>query len=182
MAPLLQALFSNCCSIFWEIGNYSFTTHRRSRIRHWPVTEPRVVCLGKNLSPGITIPTCFKYNWWVFQFYLFQFQYYSYAYSYQMPPGIRKTVEKHFNCEDIALSFLVADTIHKLPILVRLKLIYPYLTTNQSIGGDWIQISLELAGTFGVPESRFPFIRSTEPIHPTKGWICIFASNANKNT
>ena len=57
--------------------------------------------------------------------FVLQFQYYSYTYSFEMPAAIRHRVDNWMNCEDIALSLLVAHTIHKSPILVRVYIL-PY--------------------------------------------------------
>ncbi|XP_065174420.1 exostosin-2-like [Sycon ciliatum] len=46
----------------------------------------------------------------------FHHKYYSYLYTYVMPKAIRHWVNKHMNCEDIAMNYLVAGFTGKPPI------------------------------------------------------------------
>ncbi|VDP79759.1 unnamed protein product [Echinostoma caproni] len=43
-------------------------------------------------------------------------KYYTYAYTWEMPSQIREMVDRHFNCEDLAMNFLVAHLTRKPPI------------------------------------------------------------------
>lgn len=45
-------------------------------------------------------------------------QYYSYLYTYWMPESVREHVQKHLNCEDIAMNFLVSHITRRPPVLV----------------------------------------------------------------
>ncbi|XP_028414208.1 exostosin-2-like isoform X2 [Dendronephthya gigantea] len=48
----------------------------------------------------------------------FHHKYFSQVFTYMMPATIRRWVDKHMNCEDIAMNFLVANYTGKAPIKV----------------------------------------------------------------
>lgn len=45
-------------------------------------------------------------------------QYFSHLFTYMMPSYIRDWVDKHMNCEDIAMNFMVTNYTGKAPIKV----------------------------------------------------------------
>ena len=45
-------------------------------------------------------------------------QYYSYLYTNALPGNIKTWVDDHFNCEDLAMNFLIANITGKAPIKV----------------------------------------------------------------
>ena len=45
-------------------------------------------------------------------------QYYSEMYTYKMSEKLRDWIDVHFNCEDIAMNFLIANVTGKSPIKV----------------------------------------------------------------
>ncbi|CAH8459488.1 unnamed protein product [Schistosoma rodhaini] len=47
-------------------------------------------------------------------------KYYTFAYTWEMSPDIRNMVNNYFNCEDIAMNFLLAHITRKPPIKVTL--------------------------------------------------------------
>ncbi|CAI2723675.1 unnamed protein product [Schistosoma spindalis] len=47
-------------------------------------------------------------------------KYYTFAYTWEMSPDIRNMVDNYFNCEDIAMNFLIAHITRKPPIKVTL--------------------------------------------------------------
>ena len=48
----------------------------------------------------------------------FHHKYFSHVFTYMMPAAIRDWIDKHMNCEDIAMNFLVANHTGKAPIKV----------------------------------------------------------------
>nr|GMC59142.1 glycosyltransferase family 64 protein C4 [Ipomoea batatas]GMD04104.1 glycosyltransferase family 64 protein C4 [Ipomoea batatas]GMD23520.1 glycosyltransferase family 64 protein C4 [Ipomoea batatas] len=56
-------------------------------------------------------------------------------YTYQMPASIREYVTKNRNCEDIAMSFLVANATNSPPIWVQGKIFEIGSTGISSLGG-----------------------------------------------
>lgn len=48
----------------------------------------------------------------------FHHKYFSHAFTYMMPSSVRDWVDKHMNCEDIAMNFLIANYTGKAPIKV----------------------------------------------------------------
>ena len=51
-------------------------------------------------------------------------QYYHYLYTYEMPKKIRNWVDKHMNCEDIAMNFLVSNYTGLPPLKVSTGSVY----------------------------------------------------------
>jgi hypothetical protein len=51
-------------------------------------------------------------------FIILVLQYFSHVFTYMMPAAIRDWIDKHMNCEDIAMNFLVANHTGKAPIKV----------------------------------------------------------------
>ncbi|CAH8482305.1 unnamed protein product [Heterobilharzia americana] len=47
-------------------------------------------------------------------------KYYTFAYTWEMSLDIRKMVDSYFNCEDIAMNFLIAHITRKPPLKVTL--------------------------------------------------------------
>ncbi|KAK0045554.1 exostosin-2 [Biomphalaria pfeifferi] len=48
----------------------------------------------------------------------FHHKYFSFMYTYSMPGNLKQWVDKHINCEDIAMNFLVTNVTGKAPIKV----------------------------------------------------------------
>ncbi|THD19701.1 putative glycosyl transferase family 64 domain protein [Fasciola hepatica] len=59
-------------------------------------------------------------------------KYYTYAYTYEMPLSIREMVDKYFNCEDLAMNFLISHLTRKPPIKATIHWSFtcPYCTTT----------------------------------------------------
>ncbi len=49
-------------------------------------------------------------------------QYYHHLYTHVMPREIKEWVDRHFNCEDIAMNFLIANFTGQPPLKVRVLL------------------------------------------------------------
>ena len=65
------------------------------------VFQPPVIALLYNIFDVLSFP-----------------QYFSHLFTYMMPSSIRDWVDKHMNCEDIAMNFMVANYTGKAPIKV----------------------------------------------------------------
>ncbi|XP_014213291.1 exostosin-2-like [Copidosoma floridanum] len=48
-------------------------------------------------------------------------RYWNYVFTTKLPKHIRKWVDEHMNCEDIAMNFLISNTTRKAPIKVTAK-------------------------------------------------------------
>ena len=72
-------------------------------------TVPRSVYLLSRISLSQLVNQC--------QFSSF-FQYFSHLFTYMMPAYIRHWVDRHMNCEDIAMNFMVTNYTGKAPIKV----------------------------------------------------------------
>ena len=48
-------------------------------------------------------------------------QYFHYLYTYEMPQQIREWVDRHTNCEDIAMNFLISNYTNLPPLKVSTK-------------------------------------------------------------
>ncbi|KAL0880397.1 hypothetical protein ABMA27_002833 [Loxostege sticticalis] len=68
----------------------------------------------------------------------FHHKIWSWYYTYKMPGEIRQWVDEHFNCEDIAMNFLVANVTRKPPIKVtpRKKFKCPECTNTEMLSAD----------------------------------------------
>lgn len=68
----------------------------------------------------------------------FHHKIWSWYYTYKMPPEIRSWVDDNFNCEDIAMNFLVANVTRKAPIKVtpRKKFKCPECTNTEMLSAD----------------------------------------------
>lgn len=60
-------------------------------------------------------------------FHSLRLQYFSHLFTYMMPSYIRDWVDKHMNCEDIAMNFMVTNYTGKAPIKVL------FLSTRWSV-------------------------------------------------
>lgn len=49
---------------------------------------------------------------------MFYFQYYAYLYTNNLPGNVKTWVDEHFNCEDLAMNFLIGSITGKAPIKV----------------------------------------------------------------
>ena len=54
-------------------------------------------------------------------------QYYSEMYTYKMSEKLRDWIDVHFNCEDIAMNFLIANVTGKSPIKVIVDSVLHYI-------------------------------------------------------
>ncbi|KAJ0183484.1 hypothetical protein K1T71_001460 [Dendrolimus kikuchii] len=68
----------------------------------------------------------------------FHHKIWSWYYTYKMPAEIREWVDESFNCEDIAMNFLVANVTRKPPIKVtpRKKFKCPECTNTEMLSAD----------------------------------------------
>ncbi|CAG4929750.1 unnamed protein product [Colias eurytheme] len=68
----------------------------------------------------------------------FHHKIWSWYYTYKMPAEIRQWVDDNFNCEDIAMNFLVANITRKAPIKVtpRKKFKCPECTNTEMLSAD----------------------------------------------
>ncbi|CAB3246780.1 unnamed protein product [Arctia plantaginis] len=68
----------------------------------------------------------------------FHHKIWSWYYTYKMPGEIRQWVDDNFNCEDIAMNFLVANVTKKPPIKVtpRKKFKCPECTNTEMLSAD----------------------------------------------
>ncbi|GBP29405.1 Exostosin-2 [Eumeta japonica] len=68
----------------------------------------------------------------------FHHKIWSWYYTYKMPAEIRDYVDENFNCEDIAMNFLVANITNKAPIKVapRKKFKCPECTNTEMLSLD----------------------------------------------
>ncbi|XP_050348603.1 exostosin-2 [Nymphalis io] len=68
----------------------------------------------------------------------FHHKIWSWYYTYKMPAEIRSWVDDNFNCEDIAMNFLVANVTRKPPIKVtpRKKFKCPECTNTEMLSAD----------------------------------------------
>ncbi|XP_066265789.1 exostosin-2-like [Branchiostoma lanceolatum] len=68
----------------------------------------------------------------------FYHKYFGYLYSMAMPGDIKNWVDKHMNCEDIAMNFLIANVTGKAPIKVtpRKKFKCPECTNVDNLSAD----------------------------------------------
>nr|XP_032516856.1 exostosin-2-like [Danaus plexippus plexippus] len=68
----------------------------------------------------------------------FHHKLWSWYYTYKMPEEIRTWVDDNFNCEDIAMNFLVANITRKPPIKVtpRKKFKCPECTNTEMLSAD----------------------------------------------
>ncbi|KAF7993770.1 hypothetical protein HCN44_010365 [Aphidius gifuensis] len=68
----------------------------------------------------------------------FHHKYWSYYYTTSMPGDIKRWVDEHMNCEDIAMNFLVANSTGKAPIKVtpKKKFRCPECTNTEMLSAD----------------------------------------------
>ncbi|CAB4041156.1 Exostosin-2, partial [Paramuricea clavata] len=68
----------------------------------------------------------------------FHHKYFSHVFTYMMPAAVRKWVDKHMNCEDIAMNFLVANYTGKAPIKVtpRKRFKCPECANGDALGAN----------------------------------------------
>lgn len=72
---------------------------------------------------------------------VFYFQYYNYLFTFEMPPVIKKWVDDHMNCEDIAMNFLISNVTGKAPMKVtpRKKFKCPECSPSDMLSADVIK-------------------------------------------
>ncbi|CAG9135746.1 unnamed protein product [Plutella xylostella] len=77
----------------------------------------------------------------------FHHKLWSWYYTYKMPAEIRTWVDDHFNCEDIAINFLVANVTRQPPIKVapRKKFKCPECTNTEMLSADARHMTLRSA-------------------------------------
>ncbi|XP_042500986.1 glycosylinositol phosphorylceramide mannosyl transferase 1-like isoform X2 [Macadamia integrifolia] len=96
---------------------------------------------------------------------------YLFSYTNQMPPSIREFVAKNRNCEDIAMSFLVANASGAPPIWVKGKIFEIGSAGISSLGGhnsQRTQCVNEFVGEYG----RMPLIStSVKAVDSRNSWF-----------
>ncbi|KAJ4979224.1 hypothetical protein NE237_010004 [Protea cynaroides] len=96
---------------------------------------------------------------------------YLFSYTNQMPASIREYVAKNRNCEDIAMSFLVANTTGAPPIWVKGKIFEIGSTGISSMGGHNMrrtQCIKKFVGEYG----RMPLVStSVKAVHSRYSWF-----------
>lgn len=111
----------------------------------------------------------------------FHHKLWSWYYSYKMPTEIRRWVDDNFNCEDIAMNFLVANITRKPPIKVItlfLSLIMPmslsYLQRMNFLSVNDILLSLSLCFYSTLSFGQFLLSYSCHPSHNPSIYSLLF--------
>ncbi|XAR71945.1 N-acetylglucosaminyl-proteoglycan 4-beta-glucuronosyltransferase [Bertholletia excelsa] len=81
-------------------------------------------------------------------------------YTHEMPGSIREYVTKNRNCEDIAMSFLVANATNAPPIWVKGKIFEIGATGISSLGGH-IERRSQCINRFVTEYGRMPLVSTT---------------------
>ncbi|CAA0825190.1 Glycosyltransferase family 64 protein C4 [Striga hermonthica] len=92
-------------------------------------------------------------------------------YSYEMPSSIREYVTKNRNCEDIAMSFLVANATGAPPIWVKGNIFEIGSTGISSLGGH-IEKRTECVNRFVTEYGRMPLVLT--PVKAIDSRFCWF--------
>ncbi|KPJ16108.1 Exostosin-2 [Papilio machaon] len=111
----------------------------------WREFPDRIVGFPSRLHVWDNVTSSWKYHSeWTNQISMvltgaaFHHKIWSWYYTYKMPVEIRTWVDDHFNCEDIAMNFLVANVTRKPPIKVtpRKKFKCPECTNTEMLSAD----------------------------------------------
>ncbi|CAK1555269.1 unnamed protein product [Leptosia nina] len=111
----------------------------------WREFPDRIVGFPSRLHVWDNVTSSWKYHSeWTNQISMvltgaaFHHKIWSWYYTYKMPAEIRRWVDDNFNCEDIAMNFLVANVTRKAPIKVtpRKKFKCPECTNTEMLSAD----------------------------------------------
>lgn len=111
----------------------------------WREFPDRIVGFPSRIHMWDNTTNCWKYEseWtnsisMVLTGAAFHHKYWNYMYTTAMPGDIKEWVDKHMNCEDIAMNFLVANITGKSPIKVtpKKKFRCPECTNTEMLSAD----------------------------------------------